>query len=78
MYYFTSKQGAEYETQLRIGNPVRVLVNHCMKQIVHFLFSPLATRMERIALTTHNAAISYIHLALPLSLLQIRGITFEI
>lgn len=45
-----------------------------MKQIVHFLFGPLAARMKGIALPTHNIPISYFHLALPVPALQIKCI----
>ena len=49
-------------------------MNYHMKQIVHFLFSPLAARMKGIALPTHNIPISYFHLALLFPALQIKCI----
>lgn len=50
------------------------LANHHMKQIVHFLFSPLAARMKGIALPIHNIPISSFHLAPPFPALQIKCI----
>lgn len=51
------------------------LANHHTKQIVHFLLSPLATRMKGIALPIHNIPVSsFFHLAPLFPPLQIKCI----